>query len=137
NLEDEPTDRALKLLTRTFDYVIADAGRDITPLSFRIFDNSSLIFLVTTSNLLSLNQGSDYSNRLRSLQFGNELQRLVINEFDPRGLIGLEIIEQKYRMKASVLLPSDAAAFAQTLSAAKPLQVLNPKHPYLKGVDEA
>lgn len=135
-LEDQATDKTFKLLQRSFDYVIVDAGRDIHPLSYRAFENSALIFLVTSSNILAINQTAEFSNKLRSLQIGSDVQRLIVNQFDPRGLISTSVIKQKFNMEPSVLLPDDGAALNQCLTSAKPLQVLNPKHPYLKGIDD-
>ncbi|MBN8553809.1 MAG: AAA family ATPase, partial [Deltaproteobacteria bacterium] len=136
NIDDLGLDKSLKLLARSFDYVIMDLGRDINPLSFRAFENSSLIFVVSSSNVLAINQTAEFSKKLRSLQFGSDIQKLVLNQYDPRGIISPQVIKQKFNMEAAVLLPDDPAAFNQSLSQAKPLQMLNPKHPYLKGIDD-
>ncbi len=136
-VDDQAMDRALKLLIRSFDYVIVDLGRDFNPLSFRAFENSSLIYLVTSANILSVNQASEFSKKLRALHFGSEVQKIVLNQYDPRGVISPAVIKQKFLVEPSVLLPEDAAALQQCLSQSKPLQVLNPRHPYLKGVDDA
>ncbi len=136
-LDDAACDRAYKLLARSFDYVIVDAGRDLNPLTFRCLENSSLIFLVSSSNLLSVNQTAEFSKKLRTLHFGSEVQRLVINQYDPKSVVSSAVLKQKFLMDASVTFPDDAAALNQSLSMAKPLQILNPKHPYLKGIDDA
>jgi pilus assembly protein CpaF len=136
-IDEASIDKSLKLLGRSFDYVILDVGRDFNPLSFRAYENASLIFVVSSSNVLAINQTAEYSKKLRSLHFGSEVQKIVINQFDPRGVVSAQVIKQKFNMEASVLLPDDAAAFNQCLAQAKPLQMVNPKHRYLKGIDDA
>jgi len=136
-LDDQAADRSFKLLARSFDYTIVDIGRDFNPLSFRAFENSNLIFLVSSSNILSINQTGEFAKKLRSLHFGSEVQRIVINQFDPKGVISTAVIKQKFLMEPTVLLPDDPTALNQSVSVAKPLQAINPKHPYLRGIDDA
>lgn len=137
SLEDSQIDRTLKLLNRSFDYTIIDAGRDFNPLSLRILENSNLLFLVTAADILAVNQTAEYSTRLRSLQFGSEVQRVILNKYDPKSVVSPQIIKQKFLVDPTALLPDDPAALAQCISAGKPLQILNPKHPYLKGVEDS
>jgi septum site-determining protein MinD len=134
-LEDAEISRSLKLINRSFDYTIVDVGRDFNPLSYRIFEQSAAIFVVTTSNIYSINQASEFCNHLRSLHFGSDVQRLIVNQFDPKGVISTGVIKQKFKMDASALLPDDREAFKQVTAQAKPLHMINPKHPYIKGIE--
>ena len=135
-LDDAAADKALKLLGRSFDYVIIDAGRDFNPLSLRVFENSHIIFVVTSSDILAVNQTAGFSQKLRSLQFGSESQRVVINRFDSKSVINPAVIRQKFNLDAAATLPDDPAGLSQCISAGKPLQMINPKHPYLKGIED-
>lgn len=136
-LDDVALDKALKLLKRAFDFVIVDTGREINPLSFRVLENAEASFIVSDSDILSLNQAGEYLKRLRSLHFQNDQFRLVINRFDPRGVVNPAVLKQKFGLDAKILLPDDRVAFQQVLSSGKPLQLINPKHPYLRGIDQA
>jgi septum site-determining protein MinD len=135
-LDDALADRAMKLLARTFDFVVVDVGRDFTPLSLRVLENSSLVFVLTTSDILSVNQAAEYSKRLRSLHFGSEIQRIIVNRHDSKSVVSPQVIQQKFNMGALTFLPDDSAALSQSIAAGKPLQVLNPRHPYLRGVED-
>jgi len=137
NLDDVAADRALKLLAKTYDYVIVDAGADLNPLSFRVFENSDLIFVVTDSDILSVNQAGEHLKRLRALHFSNEQLRLVVNRYNPSGVVNPQLLRQKMQLEARILLPADAPSFSQSVATAKPLQLINPKHPYVKALDEA
>lgn len=137
NLDDIHVDKALKLLARSFDFVIVDAGREFNPLSFRVFENSDLIYIVTDADILSVNQTGEFVKRMRSLHFANEQFRLVVNRYDPRGVINPNVLRQKMNLDTKILLPNDPAALQQCVATAKPLHILNPKHPYLRGLDEA
>jgi septum site-determining protein MinD len=135
NLDDAALVSSLKLLSRSYDLVIVDVGRDINPLSFRVFENSELIFVVTDSDIVSVNQSGEFIKRLRSLHFGNEQMRLVLNRFDPKSVVNPAVLKQKLNLEARVLLPADTLAFQQCVGAAKPLHLLNPKHPYLRSLE--
>ncbi len=135
-LEDTGVDKAIKLLQRTFDYVILDWGRDFNPLTFRALENSQLIFIVTSSNVLSVNQAAEFSKRLRLLQFGGDIQKLIVNRYDSKSVISPSVLKAKFQLDPLTFLPDDSAALNQCISMAKPLQILNPKHPYLKGIDD-
>lgn len=137
NLDDVVADKALKLLARSFDFVIVDAGADINPLSFRVFENSDLIFVVTDSDILSVNQSGEHIKRLRSLHFSNDQLRLVVNRFNPGGVVNPTLLRQKMQLDARILLPADSPSFQQSVATAKPLHLLNSKHPYIKAMDEA
>ncbi|MDB5038729.1 MAG: Flp pilus assembly protein TadA [Bacteriovoracaceae bacterium] len=136
-LDDALTDKAFKLLTRSFDYVILDLGRDFNPLTFRALENSQAIFVVMAANVFSVNQAAEYSKKLRSLQFGSEVQKIVLNRYDSKSIITPTVIKQKFQMDPIALLPEDPAALNQTIALAKPLQLTNSKHPYLKGIDDS
>jgi len=137
NLQDENLDKALKLLKRSFDLTIVDVGREINPLSYRVLENSDLIFVVTDSEILSVNQTGELIKRLRSLHFSNDQFRLVLNRYDPRSVVNPSVLKQKFNLDAKILLPNDPAGLQQSMATSKPLQLLNPRHPYLKGIDEA
>lgn len=136
-LDDQQVDRSFKLLQRSFDYVVVDIGRDFNPLSFRALENSAQVFVVTGSDVLSINQATEYSKKLRMLQFGSEIQKIVVNRFDPKSVISPAVIKQKLLVDPVAFLPDDPIALNQVVAQAKPLQILNPKHPYLKGIDDA
>jgi len=136
-LDDGAADKTLKLLARSFDYVVIDAGRDFNPLSLRVFENSQIIFVVTSSDILAVNQTAGFSQKLRTLQFGSEVQRVVINRYDSKSVVNPSVIKQKFNLEAAATLPDDPAGLSQCVAAGKPLQVLNPKHPYLKGVEDS
>jgi pilus assembly protein CpaF len=137
NLDDAAADKTLKLLARSFDYVIVDAGRDFNPMTLRVFENSQVIFLMTSSDILAVNQTAAFSQKLRTLQFGSEIQRVIINRFDSKSVVSPAVIKQKFNLDAVATMPDDPAALSQCVAAGKPLQVLNPKHPYLKGVEDS
>lgn len=137
DLEDKTIDKSIKLLKRAFDFVIVDAGRDLNPLSYRVFENSDLILLMTTPEILSVNQTGELLKKLRSLHFQNDQFRVAINRFDPRAQINPQVIRQKFQVEPKVVVAEDPAKLSAVLSSSKPFQLTNPKHPYLKGVDEA
>lgn len=137
NLDDQNVDKAIKLLKRAFDYVLIDVGREINPLSFRVFENSDMIFMVTDADILAVNQTGELLKRMRSLHFGNDQFKVVVNRYDPRGVVNPTVLKQKFNLDAKILLAKDPGGLQQVISAAKPLQMLNSKHPYLKGIDEA
>lgn len=135
-LDDALTDKAFKLLSRTFDYIIIDWGRDFNPLTFRALENSQLIYILTSASLLSVNQAAEFSKKLRTLHYGSETQRLILNRYDPKGVVTPQVLKQKFQIEPIALLPEDAAALNQCISLAKPLAIINPRHPYLKGVED-
>lgn len=137
NLDDKTVDKAFKLLSRAYDYLVIDLGRDINPLSFRALENTDLNFVVTDSDILSANQTGEYVKKLRALHFGNEQMQVVINKFEPKGVVNPNVLKQKLGLNIGVTLPKDSAALQQTVSTAKPLHLISPRHPYLKGIDEA
>ncbi len=136
-VEDSTIDRGLKLLAKAFDIVIVDAGRDFNPLALRVFENSSMIFVVTSGDILAVNQTADFSKRLRSLHFGSEFQRIIINRLEQNSVVTPQVVQQKFNITLTATLPDDGPALAQCISAGKPLQILNPKHPYLKGIEDS
>ncbi|TVQ79215.1 MAG: pilus assembly protein TadA [Bradymonadales bacterium] len=137
NLEDENVIKALQLLKRAFDVVVIDAGRDINPLSFRVFENSDLIFLVTDADIISANRTGELLKNLRSLHFGNESFRVIINRFEQKSVVNPSTLKQKFNLDAKILLPTDSAGLQQSVSMARPLHAINPKSPYLIGLDQA
>lgn len=136
-IEDDALEKSLSLLKRAYGTVIVDAGKDFNPLSFRVLEQADLVFIVSSAEILAVNQTGEFVKRLRSLHFGNEMFRLVLNKFDPKGVINPAMLRSKTQLDAKIVLVNDPPAIQQFVSQAKPLQMMNSRHPYLKGIDEA
>lgn len=137
DLDDDNLVKALSILKRAFDVCVVDVGREINPLSFRILEHSDLVFLVTDSDIVSANRTGELLKNLRSLHFGNDLFRVVVNRFNPKSIVTPQLLKQKFQMDVRILLPDETVSLQQSVSMAKPLQAINPKAPYLRGLDEA
>lgn len=136
-LDDESLEKTFRLLKRSFDTVIVDAGRELTPLSFRVLEQSDSVFIMTAAEILSLNQTGELVKKLRALHFGNEMFHMVLNKADPRAVINPQMVRHKTQLDTKIILSNDPVALQQCVSQSKPLQLLNSRHPYLKGIDEA
>src|SRR5690606_278419 len=88
------------LLRKHFQYIIIDAGSMVHPLSVKAFEISSLVLFCLTPELLPIHRSTTTIQTFEELAFPSDMIRLVINRYDPKGLIQKGIIEQKLKRSA-------------------------------------
>ena len=126
-----PTDNLTKLLeflSRSFKYIVVDLGNDIGPMQQAVLQESTVITIVSTPEILVVQQTQRLINDLLTQTYPKEMFQLVLNKFATNGLTP-QAISQHLGLTPLSLIPADEATTMASLISSKPFVVTNPKSP--------
>lgn len=126
-----PSDNLSKLIefcSRTYKYIIVDLGNDIGPMQTTVLQDATSISIISTPEILVVQQTQRMINELLSQAFPKEMFQLILNKFNNSGLAP-QVIGQHLGILPFALIPSDEATTAASLTNSKPFVVSNPKSP--------
>lgn len=126
-----PADNLSKLIeyfSRSFKYIIVDLGNDIGPMQTAILQDATAITIISTPEILVVQQTQRLINELLTQTYPKEMFQLVLNKFNNAGLTP-QVIGQHLGLVPLSLIPSDEATTAASLANSKPFVVVNPKSP--------
>lgn len=136
NLLPEKVEQLLALCREMFQYIVIDCGSDIHPLNTKAFETSSLILFCTTPEFLTLNRSVHSLAEFQSMAFPSDLIQIVVNRYDPKGVISESIIRQKLRRDCLAYLPDDTEAIAASIHEVVPVYLSHPRASYSKVIED-
>ncbi|MBN2097812.1 MAG: Flp pilus assembly complex ATPase component TadA [Candidatus Omnitrophica bacterium] len=97
----------LGLLKAEYDFLIIDAGAFFTDTLIYLFDNSNLILLVATPDVISVYQTEWSIDTMESMHFPLSMVKLILNRAESRGGVRWEDMRQAMRCDVIAHIPSD------------------------------
>lgn len=79
-INEEGLGKSLKAITNIYPVTIIDAGNELTPLTLKALEYSTLIFLVVTPDLLAVNQGKRMYTDLVTMLFPKDMIQILVNQ---------------------------------------------------------
>ncbi|MBN3038965.1 MAG: Flp pilus assembly complex ATPase component TadA [Candidatus Omnitrophica bacterium] len=95
------------LLRSEYEFIIVDAGSFFTDALIHIFDNSNLILLVATPDVLSVYQTEWSLDTMEGMHFPLNMVKLVLNRAESRGGVHGQDLRPALRCEVIASLPSD------------------------------
>lgn len=120
--------KLIEYFSRSFKYIIVDLGNDIGPMQTAILQDTTAIAIVSTPEILVVQQTQRLINDLLTQTYPKEMFQLVLNKFNNSGLTP-QVIGQHLGLLPLGLIPSDEATTSASLANSKPFVVVNPKSP--------
>lgn len=128
NVSAENLSKLVEFLSRSFKFVIVDLGNDMGPMQNAILAEATAIMIVSTPEILVVQQTQRLINELLTQTYPKEMFQLVLNKFSNSGLTP-QAIGQHLALNPLSLIPADEATSASSLVQSKPFVVINPKSP--------
>lgn len=126
-----PPDNLSKLIeyfSRSFKFIIVDLGNDIGPMQTSVLQDATAITIVSTPEILVVQQTQRLINDLLTQTYPKEMFQLILNKFNNAGLTP-QVIGQHLGLAPLSLIPSDEATTSAALVSSKPFVTVNPKSP--------
>ena len=124
--------RILQFLRQHYEYIVVDTSKSFDPATLATFEQSDLVFLVTTADLPSLrNIQRGLPLLKRMLARGQEQIRLVVNRYNPRDAISVEDVTRALGLPVYWTFANDYEAVVRSINAGTPI-VLNGTSGYTK-----
>lgn len=120
--------KLIEFCSRSFKYIIVDLGNDIGPMQQAILQDATAIAIISTPEILVVQQTQRLINELLTMTIPKEMFQLILNKYSNSGLQP-QVIGQHLGIIPLSLIPSDEATTAASLTTSKPFVVSNPKSP--------
>ncbi|MDP8265711.1 MAG: ATPase, T2SS/T4P/T4SS family [Candidatus Aceula meridiana] len=125
-IEQEKIKLFLKHISSAYDYIVVDGGRAFTETLITVFDNSNLILLVTTPDVLAVYQAKNSLTVLESLHFPTQIIKLVLNRSQSRGGVAWQEVRSALPCEIFAQIPSDGRAVGLALNRGVPCVIDGP-----------
>jgi pilus assembly protein CpaE len=115
----------LRVLTRSYDYVVIDAGNMINVCSAAALYAADTIFLVTNPDVPSIRNAQRLVDRVRQLGAGSERVKILLNRSSDQNLIAAKQIETALGYGIHHTFASDYRTVSTALNSGVPLALTN------------
>lgn len=119
-----------------FQYIIIDCGSSVYPSMIKAFEVSSLVLFCTTAEITTLNRSVQSLTEFQELAFPSDLIQLVINQFDPKGVITEELVTQKLKRKCLAFLPYELKEMQNAVNQATTIFQSQPRAIYSRVIED-
>lgn len=110
-----------------YDYIIIDADKTFSETLISTLDNSNLILLVTTPDILAVYQAKSSMEILQSLHFPLKMCKVIVNRAESRGSVAWQEVQIALASEIFSLIPSDGRTVGLALNRGIPCVIDSPK----------
>lgn len=110
-----------RVLSRSYDYILVDAGNQVNPQSVAVLGSAELIFIVVTPDVPSIRNAQRLISRLRQLGAQKDRVRIVLNRAAEPFPIPPKQIETALGQKIHHMFLSDYKIVSTALNSGVPL----------------
>jgi len=107
--------KILFFLTQIYDYVIIDAEKKFSKNLVAVFEQTNLILVVSTPDILSLNQTNKTIQAIKSLYLPADIIKIVINRAESLGGVSFSEIKEVLPVQIIAALDKKSDAIEKTL----------------------
>ncbi|MBM3320373.1 MAG: AAA family ATPase [Candidatus Eisenbacteria bacterium] len=115
--------RTIELFRSAYSYVVVDTPKGFDERTLEILDCSDEIFVVSELSLPALRNLKKCLDVFRDLQYSEARVRIVMNRYDPRGIIRLEDVQESLRFEAFWKFPNDFLRIMNGINTGTPVVV--------------
>ena len=118
--------RFLKGVTSVFDLVVVDCGNGMDPWALKTLEYATAIFVVTTADVIVVNQTKRLLGKIQELLFPPEMVQIFINRYSAGNIVTPQIIQKNLNRPVFAALPEDAASCDGSLAKSMPVCIAAP-----------
>jgi pilus assembly protein CpaF len=119
----------LKSITNTFQLVVIDCGSSMEPWTLKALEYATVIFVVTTADVIVLNQTKRVLSKIQELLFPPEMVQVIINRYAQSQIINPQMVQKNLNRNIFGAIPEDAATCDGSLSKSVPVCIGVPNSP--------
>ena len=114
-----------RVLGKTHDYIVVDAGNQVTSCSIAALYAADSIFVVANPDVPSVRNAQRLVDKVRQLGVGGERVRILLNRASDQHMIGQKQIETALGYGIHHTFPSDYKTVSTALNSGVPLSLTN------------
>jgi pilus assembly protein CpaF len=128
--------KTLKAIPNLYPLTIIDGGSELTPLTLKALEYSTLIFLVVTPDILALNQTKRMYSELVTMMFPKDMLQVLLNQAVKGHPVTTEVVGKTVGKPIFAAIPKDEQACVTALNQKKPVMVIQKNSVFAKGITE-
>jgi septum site-determining protein MinD len=136
DLDGEGLSRFLKSVTNIFDFVVVDCGSSMDSHTMRVLEYATAIFVVTTPDLIVMNQTKRVIARIQELLFPPQMVQIIVNKLNAGSLYNPAVIQKNLNREVFAVLPDEPSTCDGCLSKSTPLTILAPGTPLARAYND-
>ncbi len=136
SVPEEGLGKALKAITNIYPVTVIDAGNELTPLTLKALEFSTLIFIVVTPDLLAVNQSKRMYSELITMLFPKDMIQIVVNQAVNGHPVSPDVIGKQIGKPVFSVVPKDDTNCTAALTRSTPVMVAAKGSPFGNGVTE-
>ena len=116
----------LKAASQIFPWVVVDCGNGSDPQTLKALEQATVIFVVTTPDLIVLNQTRRVMNKMQELLFPPDMIQVVVNRYSQASVINAQIIQKNLGKVPFFVIPDEPVTCEMALSKSQPFTLSAP-----------
>ncbi len=129
-------EQVLTLAKRMHEFVVLDLDSAIDAVTLKALDMADVIYVTMECNLPVVRNAKRLVKLFRSLGYGDDKLRLLVNKFQTDGVLDVKTIEQAVGIKVHHTISNQVEAVTEAFNLGKPLEQLHPQNAVLKALRE-
>lgn len=126
DLDIEGLGKFLKSATSIFNLVVVDCGNGMDPWALKTFEYATAIFVVTTADVIVLNQTKRVLSKIQELLFPPEMVQIIVNRYAQSNIINPQMIQKNLNRTIFAAIPEDVSTCDGSLAKSIPLCIAAP-----------
>lgn len=116
----------LKAATQIFPWVVIDCGNGTEPHALKALEQATAIFVVTTPDVIVINQTRRILAKVQELLFPPEMIQIIVNRYTQNNVISPQIIQKNLGKMPFFAIPDDVATCENSLNKSQPFTLSAP-----------
>lgn len=134
SIEAENLSKTLKAVVNLFPVTVIDVGSELTPLSRKALEASTLILLVTIPDILAVNQTRRIYQELITMMFPKDMIQVIFNQAQSGHPVTPQIVGKQLGKQVFAVIKRDDQACVTALSKSRPIMEMAKNSAYGKGI---
>jgi septum site-determining protein MinD len=111
----------LKQAPNIFNLVVVDCGNGTEPWALKAMEYATAIFVITTADVIVINQTKRVLNKIQELLFPPEMVQMIVNRYSANNIITPQIIQKNLNKQIFGAVPEDVATCDGSLAKSTPI----------------
>ena len=124
----------LKMVTNIFPLTVIDGGSNLGDLSLKALEYSTAIFMVSSTDLLSVNQSRRMFSELKTMLFPPDMVQLLLNQYQKGHPVTPEVVGKQIGKAVFAAIAKDDQACVGALSKRRPVVLIAKNSAFSKGM---
>ncbi len=119
----------LKAVPNIFALTVVDCGSGMDPWALKTLEFATAIFVVTTADVIVINQTKRILSKIQELLFPQEMVQVIVNKYSQNNIINPQIIQKNLNRTIFAAVPEDSITCDGSLSKSSPICISAPGTP--------